>query len=363
MSAPQQATPLRIAVEVVIPLALIFLIIAWSLQILSPFVSLVAWGAIIAISVHPLFRRIRRGLGDRNKLAVTLVVLVGLALVIVPAWLFGGSLIDTAKEFHANVNSGTFEVRPPPDSVQQWPLVGERIHASWADASANFEGWLEEHHDQLQGVAQKALAQARSFGVGVLQFVLSIIIAGVLLAHADSVRAGMLRFCRRLAGDRGEPMLDLAVQTIRSVTVGLLGIAFIQAFLVGIGMWFVDVPGTGVWTLVALIMNVAQIPLLLLMAPIIVYVFAHEPVTVATIFAIYSVAAAMSDMVLKPLLLGRGVAVPMLVVLLGAIGGLIVSGIMGLFVGAVVLALAWNLLQGWLAQDKLEAGAAGGSTD
>ncbi|MDX1380588.1 MAG: hypothetical protein R3233_05680, partial [Xanthomonadales bacterium] len=136
-----------------------------------------------------------------------------------------------------------------------------------------------------------------------------------------------------------------------------------QAFLVGIGMWFVDVPGTGVWTLVALIMNVAQIPLLLLMAPIIVYVFAHEPVTVATIFAIYSVAAAMSDMVLKPLLLGRGVAVPMLVVLLGAIGGLIVSGIMGLFVGAVVLALAWNLLQGWLAQDKLEAGAAGGSTD
>lgn len=362
MSATEAASPLRIAVEVVIPLALIFLIIAWSLQILSPFVSLVAWGAIIAISVYPLFKKIRRGMGDRNKLAVTLLVLAGLALVIVPAWLFGGSLIGSVKDFHASVSAGSFELRPPPDSVRQWPLIGERVNASWADASANFEAWLEEHHDQLQGVAQKALAQARSFGVGVLQFVLSIIIAGVLLAHAEPVRAGMLRFCRRLAGERGDQMLDLSVQTIRSVTVGLLGIAFIQALLVGVGMYFADVPGTGVWTLVALVMNVAQIPLLLLMAPIIVYVFAHEPTTVATIFAVYSVAASMADMVLKPLMLGRGVAVPMLVVLLGAIGGLIVSGIMGLFVGAVVLALAWNLLQGWLAQDKLEGSATRGDT-
>ena len=356
MSASDRASPLRIAVEVVIPLALIFLIIAWSLKILSPFVSLIAWGAIIAISVYPLFRKIRGALGDRNKLAVTLVVLAGLALVVVPAWLFGGSLIESAKDFHANVNSGSFELRPPPDNVRNWPLVGERVHASWSDASANFEGWLEEHNEQLQGVAQKALAQARSLGIGVLQFMLSIIVAGILLAYADSVRAGMSRFCRRLAGDRGDAMLDLSVQTIRSVTVGLLGIAFIQAFLVGIGMWFVDVPGTGVWTLVALIMNVAQIPLLLLMIPIIVYVFAHQSVTVATVFAIYAVAASLSDMLLKPLLLGRGVAVPMPVVLLGAIGGLIVSGIMGLFVGAVVLALAWSLLQAWLAQDKLEAG-------
>lgn len=363
MSASDSASPLRIAVEVVIPLALIFLIIAWSLQILSPFVSLVAWGAIIAVSVYPLFTRLRGALGGRGKLAVVMVVVTGLALVIVPAWLFGGSLIDSAKSFHADVASGNFEMRPPPDGVRDWPVVGERVYSNWADAAANFEGWLEAHHEQLRDVAQKVLAQARNIGIGVAQFVLSILLAGALLAHADSVRAGMLSFCRRLAGHRGDEMLDLAVQTIRSVTVGVLGIAFIQALLVGIGMFVVDVPLTGVWTLVALILCVAQVPLLLLMVPIIIYVFSYESTTVASVFAIYSVVVSMSDMALKPLMLGRGVNVPMLVVLLGAIGGLIVSGIMGLFVGAVVLALAWTLLQGWLAQDKLHAGATDAATD
>jgi predicted PurR-regulated permease PerM len=179
-------------------------------------------------------------------------------------------------------------------------------------------------------------------------FVASILVAAAFLANHESVRAGMLRMCRRLAGDHGEEMLDLTVQTIRSVTVGVLGIAMIQALAGGIGMYAVGIPATGVWTLVILILAIAQLPPWLVLLPMIIYVFSYESTTVAVIFMIWSLVVSFADMVLKPLLLGRGVKVPMLAILLGAIGGMIMSGIMGLFVGAVVLALGYKLFQLWL---------------
>lgn len=354
MNNASSSSPVRQAIEIAVYLGLIALIVAWCLHILSPFISLLAWGAIIAISIYPLHTRLVDALGGRKKLAVALIAVTGLAVVLVPSWLFAESLISNARSFAQSAEAGTFHINPPKDSVKDWPIVGERIYAGWTEASTDLTDFLEEHHEQLRGLAQFALKKGAGIGIGILLFAASILVAAAFLASAEAVRAGMLRLCERLAGLRGREMLDLSVQTIRSVTVGVLGIAAIQAVAGGVGMYAVGVPAVGVWTLLILILAIAQLPPWLVLLPMIVYVFSYETTTVAVIFMIWSLIVSFADMVLKPLFLGRGVAVPMLVILLGAIGGMITAGVMGLFVGAVVLAFGYKLFQWWIAEGDVE---------
>jgi predicted PurR-regulated permease PerM len=185
----------------------------------------------------------------------------------------------------------------------------------------------------------------------VLQFVISMLIAAAFLSSAESIRAAVHRVFTRLAGTRGAPLLDLSTATIRSVAVGVIGIAFIQAVAGGLGMMFAGVPAAGLLAIVILVLAIAQLPPILVLLPVIFYVFSVESSTVAVVFMIWSILVSMSDAFLKPLLLGRGVDAPMLVILLGAIGGMITSGIVGLFIGAVILSLGYKLFQFWVNWD------------
>jgi predicted PurR-regulated permease PerM len=350
-----QGSSVRQAIEIAVNLGLILIIVAWCVQVLSPFASLLAWGAIIAISVYPLFEKLRNGLGGSNRWAVAIFAAIGLGVVIVPSWMFADSMIDSLRGMHANAQSGTFEIRPPPENVKDWPAIGERVYDTWAAASANTKQFLEAHHEQVEHVTRTVVSRAAGIFFGILIFMVSILVGAGLLANADMVRAGMQRLFRRLSAEQGDAMLLLTVQTIRSVTVGVLGIAMIQALAGGIGMYAVGIPAVGVWTLLILILAIAQLPPLLVLVPMIIYVFSYESTGVAVIFMIWSLIVSFADMVLKPLLLGRGVPVPMLVILLGAIGGMIVRGVMGLFVGAVILALGYKLFQWWLAEGGTQA--------
>lgn len=346
MSAPNPTSPVGTAIEVAVSLLLILVVLAWCLLIIAPFISFVLWGAIIAISVHVPFCRLRERIG--GKAAVLSFLVLGLGLVLVPAYLFGGSLLESGMAFYHSVETGAFDVPPPNESVKSWPLVGERLFSAWSAAAGNFEEFLETYNDQLRGLASLAASKAASLGLTVLLFIAATVIATIMLSNDRAVVAAMRLFARRVAGERGDEMLDLSVATIRSVTVGVLGIAVLQALGTGLGMWLVGVPGVGIWTLAVLIVVIAQLPALLIMAPVIVWVFSVESTTVAVVFTVWTVAVCMSDTVLKPLLLGRGVKAPMLVILLGAIGGMLLSGIVGLFVGAVVLAMGYSLFLVWL---------------
>ncbi len=358
MNQSVQSGPTRLAVDIAIKLGLIFLIIAWCFQILVPFATFLLWGTVIAISTSSLFFKMRDRLG--GKPAVILFAVLGLGVVLVPTWMFAGSLIDSAQSFNAAVEKGEFDIQPPAAGVKDWPLVGEQVFQAWTEASENFDAFLEDHSEQLQGAAKFFADRIKSIGLTVVMFVLATLIAAALLAHHEAAVAGLRRFARRLVGDQAEEMLQLSAATIRSVTVGVLGIAFIQAVLLGGGMLVVGVPAAGLISLVILVFVIAQLPALIVMAPVIAWVFSVESTTTALVFTVYSVLASMSDMVLKPIMLGRGVDAPMLVILLGAIGGMIMSGILGLFVGAVVLALGYKLYQAWLSQaEEPETGAAG----
>ena len=337
------------AIEIAIRLALIYLILAWCLQILMPFISVVAWGAILAVAIFTPYLKLVEKLGGRKKLAVTLIAVIGIAIIVVPVITLSSSVIDGATHLGDQITEGTIHVPAPPAYVEDWPIIGKKTYKLWLQASDNLRATLAQYPDQITAIGKKMLGAAAGVGGGLLQFIVSLLIAMVFLVSADGASAGVRRMANRLSPNQGDELLDMSTSTIRSVAVGVIGIAFIQAVLGGLGMMFAGVPAAGLLAIFILVLAIAQLPPLLILGPVAFYVFSAESTTVSLIFLVWSIIVSFSDAVLKPLFLGRGVDVPMLVILLGAIGGMISSGIVGLFVGAVILALGYKLVGEWLA--------------
>ena len=349
MNSPDSSkSSTALAIEIAIRLGLIFLILAWCLQILTPFISLVAWGAILAVAIYKPFLKLVEKLGGRRKLAVTLISVIGIAIILVPVISLSSSMVDGATKYGTQISEGSIHIPAPPEYVEEWPIIGKKTYKLWNQASQNLRAVLEQYPQQLTAVGKKMLGAAAGIGGGLLQFIISFLIAAVFLMNAESAGTSLRRLANRLTSDHGDELMDMSVSTIRSVAVGVIGIAFIQAMLGGIGMMFAGVPAAGLFAIVILVLAIAQLPPLLVLGPVAFYVFSAESTTVALVFLIWSILVSFSDMVLKPLLLGRGVDVPMLVILLGAIGGMITSGIVGLFVGAIVLAVGYKLFGVWL---------------
>ena len=332
-------------------LAILFLLLYYCFLIIAPFIPLVLWGAIIAVAVYPLHTKFTAKLGNRGKLSATLLALLALAVLITPVVMLSDSLIEGARIWAADVESGSFRVPPPAEQVRNWPIIGENVYSTWQLASENLSAVAERYASQLEGLRRALTGAAAGVGKGLLEMILSIVIAGVFLASADASVAGTRAVVNRLVGARGPKLVALSEATVRSVAQGVLGVAIIQTLLAAVGLLAAGVPAAGVWAFLVLLLAIVQLPTILILGPIIVYVFSVADPLTATVFAIWSVLVSVSDMVLKPLLLGRGLDVPMLVILLGAIGGLLLSGIVGLFVGAVILVLGYELVEFWVTGD------------
>ena len=345
------------ALEATIHIGLVVLLLFWCFKIGQPFLQMIVWGIIIAVAIHPAYVRLKSALGGRGRLAATLMTLLALILLLVPTYLLSESLINSAREYSAHLREGTLSVPLPSENVRSWPVIGEPLHEFWSLASNNLVAALSKMTPYLKKFGIPLLSGAAGAGVGILKFVVSIIIAGVLLANAAGGGRAARAIAARLTGEQGTKVVELAMATVRSVTLGILGVALIQAFLASLGFLAVGVPGAGLWALLVLILAVVQLPTILVMGPIIVYVFSTSSMAIAVVFAIWSVLVGISDTFLKPLLMGRGVDVPMLVIFIGAIGGFMRSGIIGLFVGAIILALGYKLFLAWLNEDaQPEAG-------
>lgn len=342
-------------IDTALRLAVVALLMFWCALLLRPFLIPVLWGIIIAIGVYPFCRRLSALLGHRDKLAAVLFTVVAFALLIVPAWFLADSAVRGVQVLSERLTSGDLTLPPPPDSVASWPVVGEPLHRVWSQAATNLQGAVKRIEPELREHGAAVLSAAAGIGLLVLQFAISILIAGAFLARPAAGQRAAQALCTRLAGPRGVELAALAAATVRSVVQGVLGVALIQAVLVGAGMLVAGVPLAGLWAILVLVLVVVQLPPLIVMAPIILYVFSKEPTSTAVLFTAWSLVVCSSDLVLKPLLFGRGVDVPMLAILLGAIGGMVLHGIIGLFVGAVVLALTCKLYQAWVSESPRPA--------
>lgn len=341
----------RRAIEAAIRIGLVILLLLWCFNIVKPFILLVLWGGIIAVAVYPLFEKLQSMLGGRQKLAATLMTVITLAMLVIPSVMLSESAIENSRTLARQMEEGTLSIPSPSDKVQAWPLVGEKLYSAWSLASNNLSDALSKYKDQLTEVAKWVLSAAAGAGAVLLQFFVSIIIAGMLLVYGKGATDAAEKISARLIGEQGgNTFVGMAGATIRSVAQGVLGVAVIQAVLAGIGLLVIGVPYAGIWTLLVLLLAIIQLPTIIILGPIIVYVFTVASTVPAVLFMIWSLLVGVSDSFLKPLLLGRGLDVPMLVILLGAIGGMILSGIIGLFVGAVVLSVGYKLLIIWLNQ-------------
>ena len=341
--------PTTLAIEIAIRLGIIILILSWCLLILSPFISMIAWGAIIAVAIYKPYLKLVDKLGGRKKLAVTIIMLLSIAAILIPVISLSTSMVESASTIGTEISSGKATISPPSESVREWPIVGEKAYTFWQQASVDLSALLEKYPGQLSTIGKKLLSATAGLGAGVLQFIISMLIAGAFLAGAQSAGRAMHRLATRLSPSQGEALLTMSTNTVRSVAVGVIGIAFIQAVLGGLGMMFVGIPMAGLLAVVIFILGIAQLPPLIVLLPAIIYVFSGDSTMVAVVFMIWSILVSFADMALKPLLLGRGVDAPMMVILLGAIGGMLTSGIVGLFIGAVILAIGYKLFQAWIA--------------
>lgn len=336
--------------DVMIRAGLIVVMVLFCFEIFRPFRDLMLWSLILAITLYPLQTRLRGPLGHKDGFIATLIVLVAILILMVPVYLLGASVADSVQSTIILVKTEGFHIPPPTDSVATWPLVGKPISAIWMQAATDLPSLTVKYIPQIKGISLGLLSKLAGIGMGFLIFIFALIIAGIFMAYGEAGSRSAVQIASRISGpDRGPSIAALCTATIRAVALGVVGIAFIQMLLVGLGFVFKGVPAAGLLALGVLLLGIMQLPATLITIPVIVYVFATEgPNTGTIVFAIYVFVAGLVDNVLKPLMLGRGVDVPMPVILIGALGGMVTSGILGLFIGPVVLAVGYQLFWQWV---------------
>jgi predicted PurR-regulated permease PerM len=340
--------------DVTIRLFILFLIIAWCLMLMYPFVSIILWSMILALALYPLHSRLSRLIGGRPKWASVIIIFSILVIIILPTWLLIGALIDEVKVLKASYDAGTLTIPPPTEKVKTWPIIGEKLYDFWTNASENIEQLIVKYKDQLIDIGKKVGSGILSAAGGVVQIMISLFIAGVLLSiggTGESIR----KFFRKVSGDRGDDFADLVLKTVGSVVKGILGESLVMALLNGTVFLLAGVPFAGIWTLLAFVFAVLQLPVLFVTVPIVIYLFAVKAILPAILWTIALVLVALSDNVLTPLMLGKGAPVPMVVIFIGVIGGFVFSGFIGLFTGAIVMSLGYTLFVEWInSENQLE---------
>jgi predicted PurR-regulated permease PerM len=338
----------KMTIDLFIKLILVAMLIAWSLMIIFPFVIPLLWGIILAVTLYPLFKIVLKLFKGKKGLASSAITIVLLCMLLLPSVFMITSIISEIKEFKAAVDSKTLVIPPPNAKVAEWPIVGNKIYDAWSLLNTNLESGVVKYKEQILSAGQKFAGALHGLFSNIMMFSLSIIIMGVLFAFAESVKSAIKAFMKKLLGNSSEEYTMVVIQTVRNVAKGILGVAFIQFIIMGICFVGAGVPLAGIWALLVFLLALVQLPGALVAIPVIIYIYSVKEPLPATIWSVIILIAGLSDNVLKPLLMGKGAPVPMLVIFLGALGGFMLSGFIGLFTGAIVLSLTYKLAGMWM---------------
>jgi predicted PurR-regulated permease PerM len=341
-------------IDTVLRIGLVALLAYACARIVLPFAFILMWSAILGVMLYPLHLRLSTRVGDRGS--ALLIGLMGVAVILGPMVVVVTSLATSLYSLIASVQSHDLALPPPPLWLDGTPLVGKKLTEIWTLVATNLPAALTQYGHLMSGPLAWLASFAGGLAIAELSFVLSFAIAAVLIVHGKGATNFAQRLLARVTGSRTRAvqLVTLTAATIRGVALGVIGVALIQSLLLGVGFFAVGLQAAGPLTLVALLLGIMQVPLILLTLPVVGYVFATEPTQTAIIFLIWNVIVGLSDNILRPLMLGRGLEVPMPVILIGVIGGMIVDGLVGLFVGPVLLAVSYVLLLEWLRQNPFD---------
>ena len=337
--------------DTMIRIGIITLTAVLCFRVFGPFLALMLWALILAITLYPLHQIIARRLAGKQGRAATLIVLIGVLLIGTPLVMLSGSITNHAQDLAAAHKNQTLNIPAPAPSVAEWPVIGKKVYKFWNGAATNLPVFLKENKTTVKTVVKHIVAASLSAVSGVFLFIGSLIIAGIMMAWGRSGSAALQQIMCRITGpEKGPELHKLSALTVRSVAAGVIGVALIQALILGVGFMFAGIPGAAILAVVVMLIGILQLPALVISVPVIAYMWIGGDAsnTHNIVWTIYLLVGGTADNILKPLLLGRGVNVPMPVILMGALGGMVSAGIVGLFVGAVLLAIGYQVFMEWV---------------
>lgn len=320
--------------------------------IVRPFVAAAIWATMIVVVTWPLMLRVQVHLWNYRALAVASMIAMLVLLFVIPLTLAVGILVANADDVVDRIRSITsMRIPAPPQWLAQLPLIGAALSAAWLDASvAGVEGFVTQLVSYAGGMTTWLFAEIGNAGYVIVQLVLIPVFAAFMYLNGEKYASTLLRFVRRLAGKQGEALINLAAQAIRGVALGVGLTAVIQAALGGLGLAAAGVPFAGFITAVLLVLCIAQIGMLVVLIPAVIWVFWSGDLAWGIFLLVWSLAASMLDTVLRPVLVSRSADLPLLLIFVGVIGGFVAFGLLGIFVGPVVLAVAYTFLKTWIDQ-------------
>jgi predicted PurR-regulated permease PerM len=339
--------PTKALVISVIRIGALGLLAYWCLILVEPFMTIVAWSIVFAVALYPVFVWTAVRLSGHRALAAAAITIVSLLVILGPATWLGLSLIGTLRFLIDQFGDGSIVVPPPPDAVKSWPLIGETVYETWYLASTNLKALLLGIAPQLKSLGGSLLGAAGSTGLNILKFIVAVVVSGFLFIPGPALAQSAKKLLHLVAAKRGEEFIDLAGATIRNVSRGVIGVSVLQTLLVGIGLMVAGVPAAGLLSFLVLLLGIVQFPSLIL-APLVIWSWITMETTAALLFSAYMVPVSLLDNILRPLVMAQGLNVPLPVILIGVIGGTLAHGVIGLFVGPIVLSVAWQLLIFWL---------------
>src|SRR5580704_2902584 len=333
-------------------LSLAFLLV-WCFQILAPFINPILWGAILAVSLYPMHKRLKKLLKGRGVLAAVLITAtIFILLLIVGTWL-GIKTGSEIKTEVSNYKEGKIKIPAPPASVKGWPLIGEKAYQFWEQLTSGVDNIVQKYPDEVKSATSYFLQLLATAGKAFLIFAVSILICGVFLSYGNESAAFAHNVFNRLINSTKFDMATIAAITIRNVVRGILGVSVIQSLCAGIGFLAAGIPYAGIWTLLCLVLAIIQIGIFPIVLGVLIYIWTTDHTTTAILLTIWMIPVGLLDNILKPLMMGKGAPVPILVIFLGSLGGFIYSGIVGLFTGAIILSLGYTLFDVWLRETEL----------
>ncbi|APO72243.1 permease protein (plasmid) [Rhizobium gallicum] len=350
-------TSVEATVSDLVRLGIIGLFAYWTMILIAPFALIVVWSAILAVALFPMFEALARLIGNRPVIAATVIVVACLVLIIAPLALVAVNFVDAIQAFVAKLRAENFALPAAPAAVREWPIVGERIYGAWNQLASDLASTFRKFQAPIREVMGVVVTKFASIGVDVLSFIASIILSGIFLTMSARLTVAIQVLASRIAGDKGVSFARLAGTTVRNVSRGVIGVAFLQALLCGLCFAFFGIPASGTLTFLVFVLCLMQLGPALVLVPVIVWAWFSWPALIAFAFTVVAVPIMIIDNILKPILMARGLSTPMPVILIGVIGGTLSYGLLGLFLGPVVLSVFYELLKAWAWPSEASSGS------
>ena len=344
----------RRLLDVFIRVGLVLGLVLLCYLIFSPFLKMMLWAVVLAITIYPLHQMLAARIGGKQGVAATIVVLLAVGVIVTPTILLASQFGDSVQNLVTSVRDNTLQIPAPSEKVAAWPVVGKKVHAIWSQAHDDLPALVKSLQPKIGELASKALSIVAGLGGGLLMFLASFVVAGIMMAYGEPGARAMTEVFERIFGiARGQEFTKLSTDTVRAVAAGVIGIACIQALIIGVLLMIAGVPFAGILAVVVLMLGIVQVPAVIVILPVIVWIWVAGDYETgpAVVYTVLLVIGGLADNVLKPLMLGRGVDAPMPVILIGALGGMATGGILGMFIGATVLALGYQIFMRWVADN------------